>query len=88
MIKFLGHWLVIDGVQPTIPENPVPEIPEETPMEQSDLKLDKKADNGPLLLGNLVKQVRKTEQVQMKASTTHTISVVTLCHLKQSIIII
>lgn len=76
MIIFIGHWLVIDGIQPTIPENPVPEIHEETPMEQNELKQDKKAENGPLLLNQLAKNVRKTEQVQVKTVTTHTISAV------------
>uniref|UniRef100_A0A914EHF5 Transcription initiation factor TFIID subunit 6 n=1 Tax=Acrobeloides nanus TaxID=290746 RepID=A0A914EHF5_9BILA len=70
-----GHWLVIDGVQPTIPENPVPEIPEETPAEKSELKHDRKSESGPLLLNQLAKNVRKTEQVQLKTTTSHNISV-------------
>uniref|UniRef100_A0A0N5A8P7 Signal peptidase complex subunit 2 n=1 Tax=Syphacia muris TaxID=451379 RepID=A0A0N5A8P7_9BILA len=69
-----AHWLVIDGVQPAVPENPTPIVEEETTVSNVG---DNGAVNtaGPSIFGQNSKGLRKTEQVQIKTITTHALSV-------------
>lgn len=75
-----AHWLVINGTQPAIPENPLPAT---TPSEklllagidQNRASTSSSLGGGSgLLLNQLAKSVRKTEQVQIKSTTTHALS--------------
>ena len=68
------HWLAIDGVQPAIPENPVV-LPDEEPIETSAEKPILKRKAGPLLIKEAARKMPRTEQVQNKNATTHTLSV-------------
>lgn len=72
----LAHWLVIDGVQPAVPENPTPDVPEEAKIIPSEELPASSSDGGPLLLSQMTKAMRKTEQVQIKTTTTHALSLV------------
>lgn len=75
--RTLAFWLVIDGKQPAIPENPVVESQaqedEDMPMEES---IAENAKPKGLLLNQLARSVQKTEQVQIKTITTHALSLV------------
>ncbi|CAD5229115.1 unnamed protein product [Bursaphelenchus okinawaensis] len=66
-----AHWLVIDGEQPAIPENPQPEKPKLMPVQNLP---STSMDESPLLLKQLGKNVRKITQVQIKTISTHPIS--------------
>ncbi|KAI1724421.1 TATA box binding protein associated factor (TAF) domain-containing protein [Ditylenchus destructor] len=73
-ITMKAHWLVIDGVQPAIPENPAPELEPEAPLVNGQEK-GVEPTTSSLLLNQLAKSVRKTEQVQVKTHTaTHALS--------------
>uniref|UniRef100_A0A1I7Z147 Transcription initiation factor TFIID subunit 6 n=1 Tax=Steinernema glaseri TaxID=37863 RepID=A0A1I7Z147_9BILA len=67
-----AHWLVIDGEQPSVPENPLPETLKESMPEKMDTDLTSQMENndysGPLLNARNIPQ---TEQVQIKTTTTH-----------------
>uniref|UniRef100_A0A9J2PGU1 Transcription initiation factor TFIID subunit 6 n=1 Tax=Ascaris lumbricoides TaxID=6252 RepID=A0A9J2PGU1_ASCLU len=69
-----AHWLVIDGEQPAVPENPTP-ILEEDPTVTSIAEGAEAIDFGPTILSQAGRTVRKTEQVQIKTMTTHALSV-------------
>uniref|UniRef100_A0A915D957 Transcription initiation factor TFIID subunit 6 n=1 Tax=Ditylenchus dipsaci TaxID=166011 RepID=A0A915D957_9BILA len=72
-----SHWLVIDGQQPAIPENPVIQMQQEAPVVNLDEKTNRlpNYEDAPLLLNQFAKLVRKTEQVQVKThTTTHALS--------------
>ncbi|KAH7720126.1 Transcription initiation factor TFIID subunit 6 [Aphelenchoides avenae] len=69
-----SHWLVIDGVQPAVPENPTPDVPEEVKIIPTEETPATSGDGGPLLLSQMTKAMRKTEQVQIKTTTTHALS--------------
>ncbi|KAE9554185.1 hypothetical protein FO519_002606 [Halicephalobus sp. NKZ332] len=64
------HWLVIDGIQPAIPENP---------LKESDNKKDEKKSteevrlSNTLILKEMAKKVPKAEHVEVKTTTTHTV---------------
>uniref|UniRef100_A0A914XJH5 Transcription initiation factor TFIID subunit 6 n=1 Tax=Plectus sambesii TaxID=2011161 RepID=A0A914XJH5_9BILA len=64
-VQLKAHWLAIEGEQPAVPENPVALSLEEAPLTGKDTAA------GP----SHVKAIRKTEQVQVKASTIHSLSV-------------
>lgn len=61
-----AHWLVIDGVQPLIPENPIRN-------DSENYKSTSKLSNS-LLLKDAGKKLPKQEHVQVKTVTTHTVS--------------
>ncbi|KAK0404257.1 hypothetical protein QR680_017368 [Steinernema hermaphroditum] len=67
-----AHWLVIEGDQPSVPENPLPEVVKESLPEKMDTDLASQMENndysGPLLSG---RNMPRTEQVQIKTTTTH-----------------
>lgn len=70
-----AHWLVIDGEQPAVPENPTPVIEEEASVSSAG-EAPSDADTGaPGILSHSGKALRKTEQVQIKTVTTHALSV-------------
>ncbi|MFH4978258.1 hypothetical protein AB6A40_004967 [Gnathostoma spinigerum] len=69
-----AHWLVIDGEQPAVPENPVPPVEEETSLATAD-GLNDTTSGGPTVLSQAARTLRKTEQVQIKTMTTHALSV-------------
>uniref|UniRef100_A0AC35UF66 TAF domain-containing protein n=1 Tax=Rhabditophanes sp. KR3021 TaxID=114890 RepID=A0AC35UF66_9BILA len=70
-----AHWLVIEGVQPLIPENPAPEILPHTLEKKKDgRKHERSISDSPYLIGSVTKDLLKTEQVQIKTTTTHSIS--------------
>lgn len=61
-------------MQPAIPENPAPEIEPEAPLVNGQEK-GAEPTTSSLLLNQLAKSVRKTEQVQVKTHTaTHALS--------------
>ncbi|VDM37574.1 unnamed protein product [Toxocara canis] len=68
------HWLVIDGEQPAVPENPTP-ILEEDASASAIVERIEATEQGPTILSQAAKMVRKTEQVQIKTMTTHALSV-------------
>lgn len=70
----LAHWLVIDGVQPAVPENPAPVVQAEAPVVAAAEKTT--VDRGLSILSKARRGLRKSEQVQIKASSTHALSVV------------
>jgi hypothetical protein len=70
-ICFLAHWLVIDGNQPSTPENPVPQSSEYNNL--LDQMPSTSTANVPPVLRLLAKRVRKTMPVQIKTTTMHTI---------------
>uniref|UniRef100_A0A915C3V6 Transcription initiation factor TFIID subunit 6 n=3 Tax=Parascaris univalens TaxID=6257 RepID=A0A915C3V6_PARUN len=69
-----AHWLVIDGEQPAVPENPTPLL-EEDPAVSSTAEGAEAIDFGPTILSQAGRAVRKTEQVQIKTMATHALSV-------------
>ncbi|KHN74863.1 Transcription initiation factor TFIID subunit 6 [Toxocara canis] len=69
-----AHWLVIDGEQPAVPENPTP-ILEEDASASAIVERIEATEQGPTILSQAAKMVRKTEQVQIKTMTTHALSV-------------
>jgi transcription initiation factor TFIID subunit 6 len=74
-VTIKSHWLSIDGIQPAIPENPVTIVDDE-PMEVTAAeKSTIKRKPGPLLIKEAARKMPKTEQVQIKSTTTHTLSV-------------
>uniref|UniRef100_A0A915PYJ3 Transcription initiation factor TFIID subunit 6 n=1 Tax=Setaria digitata TaxID=48799 RepID=A0A915PYJ3_9BILA len=68
-----SHWLVIDGVQPAVPENPAPMIHTETPVIVATEKAA--VDTGLSILSKAHRGLRQTEQVQIKTTSTHALSV-------------
>jgi len=65
------HWLVIDGVQPAIPENPSKEsdtVKKDEKKSTEDARL-----SSTLILKEIGKKVPKTEHVEVKTATTHTV---------------
>ncbi|CAG9535125.1 unnamed protein product [Cercopithifilaria johnstoni] len=68
-----SHWLVIDGVQPAVPENPAPVVEAEAPV----MVVTEKAavDTGLSILSKAHWGLRQTEQVQIKTTSTHALSV-------------
>lgn len=76
-IKYLAHWLVISGVQPAIPENPPPKITGEVfSDEPTEDKTIKTLTRSTLFLNQFAKSMPKTEHVQIKSMTTHSLSLV------------
>lgn len=67
--------MVIDGIQPSIPENPVPEI-FSAPVEEPNEEAQTVASDNYMMLNQFNKFSRKTEQVQIKTMTTHVLSLV------------
>lgn len=68
---------MIDGQQPAIPENPTPEPQPSKPSQlpsPAEVNTGQVDRNRPILLSQLAKSVRKTEQVQIKTTTTHALS--------------
>ncbi|VDD89880.1 unnamed protein product [Enterobius vermicularis] len=70
-----AHWLVIDGVQPAVPENPTPVIEEEACVSNVGDVPAAGTAVGPSIFGQSGRGLRKTEQVQIKTITTHALSV-------------
>ncbi|VDK70581.1 unnamed protein product [Onchocerca ochengi] len=69
----IAHWLVIDGVQPAVPENPAPIVQTEA---QVMVATEKAAvDTGLSILSKAHRGLRQTEQVQIKTTSTHALSV-------------
>ncbi|KAF5307737.1 hypothetical protein FQR65_LT06608 [Abscondita terminalis] len=76
-ITLRSHWLCIDGVQPTIPENPPPQDKEMQKLESVDPinKMNKpnKESSGKPTTGK--QKLRNVETVQIKQLATHELSV-------------
>ncbi|KAF5275651.1 hypothetical protein FQA39_LY06763 [Lamprigera yunnana] len=76
-VTLRSHWLCIDGVQPTIPENPPPQDKEMQKLESVDPinKLNKpnKESSGKPTTGK--QKLRNIETVQIKQLATHELSV-------------
>uniref|UniRef100_A0A0R3RYL1 Transcription initiation factor TFIID subunit 6 n=1 Tax=Elaeophora elaphi TaxID=1147741 RepID=A0A0R3RYL1_9BILA len=68
-----SHWLVIDGVQPAVPENPAPVVEAETPVTVATEKAA--VDTGLSILSKAHRGLQQTEQVQIKTTSTHALSV-------------
>ncbi|EFO25376.1 hypothetical protein LOAG_03111 [Loa loa] len=68
-----SHWLVIDGVQPAVPENPAPVVQKETPVVVAIEKAT--VDTGLSILSKAHRGLQQTEQVQIKTTSTHALSV-------------
>ncbi|KAF7633107.1 TAF domain-containing protein [Meloidogyne graminicola] len=74
-----AHWLVINGTQPAVPENPLPPPPPEICLSdentQKQLLINGSSTGiGGLFLNQAAKSIRKTEQVQLKSTITHSLS--------------
>uniref|UniRef100_A0A1I8BZA3 Transcription initiation factor TFIID subunit 6 n=1 Tax=Meloidogyne hapla TaxID=6305 RepID=A0A1I8BZA3_MELHA len=74
-----AHWLVITGTQPAIPENPLPPAPPEICLsdehaQEQALLNGSSTGSGGLFLNQAAKTMRKTEQVQLKSTITHSLS--------------
>ncbi|KAL3104140.1 hypothetical protein niasHS_002167 [Heterodera schachtii] len=72
-----AHWLAINGVQPAVPENPLPPTPKDAlPLanEEDSASTSAGPTSRTLLLNQYAKSMRKTEQVQIKSTTTHSLS--------------
>lgn len=68
---------MIDGVQPAVPENPAPVVETEAP---ATIATEKAAvDTGISILSKAYRGLRQTEQVQIKTTSTHALSVVRFC---------
>ncbi|XP_014611628.1 PREDICTED: transcription initiation factor TFIID subunit 6-like isoform X1 [Polistes canadensis] len=79
-INVRAHWLCIDGVQPTIPENPPPVSKEAQKLESVDptSKLNNKSQNigaGKPGGGGKSQKLRNVETVHVKQLATHELSV-------------
>ncbi|XP_015186869.1 PREDICTED: transcription initiation factor TFIID subunit 6-like isoform X2 [Polistes dominula] len=79
-ISLRAHWLCIDGVQPTIPENPPPVSKEAQKLESVDptSKLNNKSQNigaGKPGGGGKSQKLRNVETVHVKQLATHELSV-------------
>lgn len=76
-VTLRSHWLCIDGVQPTIPENPPPVSKEMQKLESVDPinKMNKpnKESSGKPTTGK--QKLRNVETVQIKQLATHELSV-------------
>lgn len=70
-----AHWLVIEGEQPAVPENPTPVVEEEASVSNAGDVPAVGETVGPGILSHAGKTLRKTEQVQIKTITTHILSV-------------
>ncbi|VBB26790.1 unnamed protein product [Acanthocheilonema viteae] len=68
-----AHWLVIDGVQPAVPENPAPVMETEAPITVATERAA--IDTGLSILSKAHRSLRQTEQVQIKTTSTHALSV-------------
>uniref|UniRef100_A0AAF5RXX2 Transcription initiation factor TFIID subunit 6 n=1 Tax=Wuchereria bancrofti TaxID=6293 RepID=A0AAF5RXX2_WUCBA len=68
-----SHWLVIDGVQPAVPENPAPVVQKEAAVVVATEKAA--VDTGLSILSKAHRGLRQTEQVQIKTTSTHALSV-------------
>ncbi|KAL3991150.1 hypothetical protein ACH3XW_34700 [Acanthocheilonema viteae] len=68
-----SHWLVIDGVQPAVPENPAPVMETEAPITVATERAA--IDTGLSILSKAHRSLRQTEQVQIKTTSTHALSV-------------
>uniref|UniRef100_A0A183C962 Transcription initiation factor TFIID subunit 6 n=1 Tax=Globodera pallida TaxID=36090 RepID=A0A183C962_GLOPA len=76
-VAIKAHWLAINGVQPAVPENPLPLMPKDAlPMANEEDRASTSAGvtSRTLLLNQYMKSMRKTEQVQVKSTTTHSLS--------------
>lgn len=65
---------MIDGVQPAVPENPAPVIETEAQVTVATEKTT--IDTGLSILSKAHRGLRQTEQVQIKTTSTHALSVV------------
>ncbi|XP_034945479.1 transcription initiation factor TFIID subunit 6-like isoform X2 [Chelonus insularis] len=79
-ISLRAHWLCIDGVQPTIPENPPPVSKDVQKLESVDptAKLTSKTSNvavGKPGAGGKSQKLRNVETVHVKQLATHELSV-------------
>lgn len=82
LIYFLAHWLAIEGVQPSIPENPPP-VDKETQKQES---VDPSTNNKQSMVDKPqtdVTEIRRralrvTETVHMKECVQHELSVVSI----------
>lgn len=78
-VLFTAHWLTVDGVQPTVVENPTPvtktTLQQEStePTVKSELTNKRKPSSEP---GKSKQKLRTREKVQLKEVTTHELSVV------------
>ncbi|KAI4466035.1 transcription initiation factor tfiid subunit 6 [Holotrichia oblita] len=75
-VTLRSHWLCIDGIQPTIPENPPPVTKEAQKLESVDpIKINKpnKESAGKPTTGK--QKLRNVETVQIKQLATHELSV-------------
>ena len=71
---------MITGTQPAIPENPLPPAPPEICLSddhsQDQALVNGSTGSGGLFLNQAAKTMRKTEQVQLKSTITHSLSLV------------
>ncbi|VDK55906.1 unnamed protein product [Anisakis simplex] len=85
IVNVSAHWLVIDGEQPAVPENPIPKYDEDlasTASSSVNEKVEQQQQNDiggshsllSILSSQNTKKLRKIEQIQVKTITTHTLS--------------
>ena len=77
---FTAHWLSIEGVQPSVPENPPPVSKELQKLESMDvnvkLSIDKTKTKEPPKMKH---KLKPNECVKFKALANHELSVVSSC---------